>query len=132
MQDCFYVLNQSTRKVKRMSEIDFLVKVRDGATMIADACQERLEKLGPKEARQTLAVKEETLTTLKFEDQEGAKIGSYQVAYEKNNIPEKFNTARNILQQSNATINARYYGPEYEFTYWLYGSGKIYRQRKKA
>lgn len=115
-----------------MSEVDFLVKVRDGATMIADACQERLEKLGPKEARQAVAVKEETFTTLKFEDQEGAKIGSYQVAYEKNNIPEKFNTAHNILQQSNATINTRYYGQEYDYTYWLYGSGKIYRQRKKA
>jgi hypothetical protein len=28
-----------------MSEPEFLVKMRDGATMIADACQERLEKL---------------------------------------------------------------------------------------
>lgn len=33
-----------------MSEADFLVKLRDGATMIADAAQERLEKLGPKES----------------------------------------------------------------------------------
>jgi hypothetical protein len=31
-----------------MSEVDFLVKLRDGATMIADAAQERLEKLGPR------------------------------------------------------------------------------------
>jgi len=115
-----------------MSEADFLVKVRDGATMIADACQERLEKLGPKETRQTVAVKEETFTMLKFENQEGAKIGSYQVAYEKNNIPEKFNTAHNILQQSNATINGRYRGQAYVYSYWLYGQGKIYRQKLKT
>jgi len=30
-----------------MSEVDFLVKVRDGAALILDACQERLEKLMP-------------------------------------------------------------------------------------
>jgi hypothetical protein len=81
------------------------------------------------EPTQQKTVSEQTFN-LKFEDQQGAKIGSYAVAYEKNNIPEKFNTARNILQQSNATINSRYYGPEYNYTYWLYGSGKIYQQKR--
>jgi hypothetical protein len=113
-----------------MSEADFLVKVRDGATMIADACQERLEKLSPKEAGPTVAVKEQTFSTLKFEEQQGAKIGSYQVAYEKTNIPEKFSVALNILTKSNALINARYYGEGYEFAYWTY-QGKIYRQKLK-
>jgi len=32
-----------------VSEADFLVKVRDGAAMIADACGERLEKLRPRQ-----------------------------------------------------------------------------------
>jgi len=33
------------------SEIDFLVKVRDAAAMVMDACETRLETLGPAEAR---------------------------------------------------------------------------------
>jgi hypothetical protein len=78
----------------------------------------------------TAAVKEETFTNLKFEEQQGAKIGSYQVAYEKTNIPEKFSVALNILTKSNALINTRYYGEGYEFTYWTY-QGKIYRQKLK-
>ena len=36
-----------------MSEADFLVKMRDGATMIVDACQERLEKLATTSTRET-------------------------------------------------------------------------------
>lgn len=35
-----------------MSEVDFLVKLRDAAVMIKDAAEERLEKLGPPGANQ--------------------------------------------------------------------------------
>jgi hypothetical protein len=68
---------------------------------------------------------------LNFEDQQGTQIGSYQVAYEKTNIPDKFLSAYNVLSKANATIGNRYHGQGYEFTYWLYGSGKIYRQKRK-
>lgn len=98
---------------------------------IAAARQILKEKKGLQQSKGSKATVQETiLTILKFEDQEGAKIGSYAVAYEKNNDPEKFKTAYDILQQSNATINARYYGSEYESTYWLFGLGKIYRQKR--
>lgn len=83
-------------------------------------------------AKGVVAVKEETLNILKFEDQQVAKIGPYQVAYEKNNIPEKFTEAFDILQKNNATINSRYHSDGYLFAYWLYGEGKIYRQKLKG
>jgi hypothetical protein len=76
------------------------------------------------------AVKEETFTILQFEAQQGAKIGSYEVAYRANNLPEKWDHAHGVLRAANATISSRYKGEDYTFTYWLYGTGKIYRQKK--
>ena len=76
-------------------------------------------------------VKEETFTILKFEKQQDAKIGEYEVAYKPNNLPEKFQPAFNILSKSNATISSRYHGGGYAYSYWLYGESKIYRQKFK-
>jgi len=84
------------------------------------------------QAMGVVAVKEETFNILKFENQQGAKIGPYQVAYKANNISDKWNPAYNILRQNNATIADRYYGEGYVYGYWLYGEGKIYRQKLKA
>jgi hypothetical protein len=84
------------------------------------------------QAMGVVAVKEETFNVLKFETQEGAKIGLYQVAYKANNLSDKWNSAYNILRQNNATIADRYYGEGYVYGYWLYGEGKIYRQKLKA
>ena len=75
------------------------------------------------------AVKEETFTCLKFEPMKGVKIGEYEVAYKEQNLPEHWNSAFNVLKQSNATIAKRYHGEGYQYTYWLYGEGKIYRQK---
>lgn len=112
-----------------MSNVDFLVKLRDAAQIIADAANEYLEKLAPTEIKQAAAVKEETFTILTFEKQQGAKIGEYEVAYKQNNPADKWNQAYNILRQNNAVINSRYQGSAYQFSYWLYGNEKIYRQK---
>jgi len=115
-----------------MSSVEFLVKLRDAAHMIADACEEYLERLAPSEAKQAVAVKEETFNILKFEKQQGAKIGEFEVAYKANNLPDKWTSAFNVLRQNNATINSRYHGEGYAFSYWLYGEDKIYRQKLKT
>jgi hypothetical protein len=114
-----------------MSSIDFLIKLRDAAQMIADAANEHLKKLAPNETTQTTAVKEETFNTLKFERQQGARIGEYEIAYKQNNIADKWIHAHNILRQNNATISNRYAGTDYVYNYWLYGKDKIYRQKLK-
>jgi len=114
-------------------KVDALVRVRDGLRMAADAIDDYLQTFGPKEKQpgQKTAVNEETFTSLKFEPQQGQKIGAYDVAYKANNVQENWVQAFNILKEVNATIKARYRGSEYQFSYWLYGEGKIYRQKKK-
>lgn len=77
------------------------------------------------------AVKEETFHILKWEKKEGSRIGEFEVAYEKNNLPDKWTSPHNILRKNNATINNRYYGDGYLHTYWLFGERKIYRQKRK-
>ncbi|RLI45340.1 hypothetical protein DRO69_05515 [Candidatus Bathyarchaeota archaeon] len=76
-----------------------------------------------------IAVKEETFTCLKFELMKSAKIGEYEVAYKERNFPEHWNSAYNVLKQSNATISSRYHSQGYQYAYWLYGEGRIYRQK---
>jgi len=104
--------------------------ILDFANALEAACIQLKRYIG--EQHGVLAVNEDTFTVLTFEKQHGNKIGEFQVAYKKNNVPEKFQRAFNILEKNNATISNRYCGGGYTFTYWLYGEGKIYRQILKA
>jgi hypothetical protein len=115
-------------------QVEFLVKLRDAALMIADAANEFIDSLAPpevKEKNQAAAVQEVTFTTLRFEPQQGAKLGDFEVAYKQNNLSDKWQSAYNILRNSNATIKDRYHGETYQYSYWLYGEDKIYRQKLK-
>jgi hypothetical protein len=85
----------------------------------------------PKQPSPVAIVNETTFTVLSFEKQTGSKIGEYEVAHKKANIPEKWIHAYNILRQNNATIAKRYHSESYAHSYWLYGEDKIYRQRLK-
>lgn len=78
-----------------------------------------------------VAVKEETFTILKFEKQEGSHIGQFEVAYREQNLSDKWNSAYNVLRMNNSIIGNRYYGDSYVHSYWIYGEGKIYRQKRK-
>jgi hypothetical protein len=113
--------------------LEVLSDLANGLEAVAVKLKHAVAELasGKPEARQTAAVKEETFTSLKFEPQEGAKIGAYDVAYKANNVEQNWTSALNILKQSNATIEARYHGQGYVYSYWLYGEGKIYRQKLK-
>ena len=109
--------------------LEILVNYANANEATAVELKHRIGKLmGVKE---TVAVKEETFTILKFEPQKGERLGDYEVAYKANNIPEKWSHAYGILRANNATIQNRYHGPNYEFGFWLYGEGKIYRQKLK-
>jgi len=81
------------------------------------------------EQPKTVAVREETFACLKFEPQKGERIGEYEVAYKEQNLLEHWNHACNILRQANATIKNRYHGEGYQYSYWLYGDGRIFRQK---
>ncbi len=79
--------------------------------------------------KQPAAVLELTFNLLTFKPGEGAKLGEYEVAYKASNLEDKWRAAYNVLRNSNATIQERYHGEGYLFSYWLYGEDKIYRQR---
>jgi hypothetical protein len=117
-------------------QVEFLVKVRDASLMIAEAANEYIDALAPPEVKETpkatAAVQEVTFTTLRFEPQQSAKLGQFEVAYKQNNLSDKWQSAYNILRNSNATIKDRYHGETYAYSYWLYGEDKIYRQKLKA
>ncbi len=115
-------------------QVEFLVKLRDASQMLADAANEYIDSLAPpeaKEANKIAAVHEINFTTLKFETQQGAKLGEYEIAYKANNLDDKWRPAYAILRSSNATIKDRYHGDTYAYSYWLYGEDKIYRQKLK-
>lgn len=82
------------------------------------------------EKEPAVTVKEETIACLSFEPQKGERLGEYETASQKNNLPDKFNTAFNVLSKSNATISNRYHGQGYVFSYWLYAE-RIFRQKPK-
>lgn len=119
-----------------MSSVDFLVKVRDGAQQIADACNEQLEKMAPPETEPKVTVKEETFTNLLgWEKSQGTRLGEFEFTSRKaNNNSDSFNHAYNILKANNAAINNRLHGEGFQFGYWLYEQKPdvIYRQILKT
>lgn len=116
-------------------QIEFLVKLRDASQMLAEATNEYIDSLAPPEVKEntktSVAVQEINFSTLKFETQQGAKLGEYEIAYKANNLEDKWRPAHAILRNSNSTIKDRYHDETYQFSYWLYGEDKIYRQKLK-
>ncbi len=107
-------------------------KMRDGCKMIADVANEYLNLMtGTEKKSQVADALEHTFTMLRFEPQQSAKLGEYEVAQKTNNFPDKWGDAYNILRANNATIKDRYHGEGYQFSYWLYVEDKIYRQKLK-
>jgi len=115
-------------------KIDFLVKLRDASQMLAEAANEYLLSLAPPEVREdqgTAPVQETMFNILKFEPQQGARLGEFEIAHEAANLEDKWRPAYKILRNNNATIKDRHKGDAYTYSYWLYGENKIYRQKIK-
>jgi hypothetical protein len=101
--------------------------------MASEALNEYIDTLAPKEAKDIDLGPEATFTVLKFEPQQGSKLGVFEVSFKANSesTADKWQSAYDLLTKANATIQARYHGKEYQFSYWLYSEGKIYRQKLK-
>jgi hypothetical protein len=89
------------------------------------ACDSYIESVTPIEFK---TIPETVFSCLTFEPHVGEKLKEYETAQAKNNAQKEFDQAFNILKEANATINSRYHGPSYVFSYWLY-SQAIYRQK---
>ncbi len=74
--------------------VEFLVKLRDAAQMIADAANERLEKMVPPEVKYD----EKDFDGLKWKTKEGTKGEYQQTTKEANENNEAFQALKQILQ----------------------------------
>jgi hypothetical protein len=111
------------------AQIEYHLKCRNAYLQLADAENEILETLAPQEVKDgKLAVLETIFTCLTFEAHKGERLGDYDIAHAKNNTQAQFDHAFNILKAANSSINHRYHGPNYVYSFWLY-SQAIYRQK---
>ncbi len=117
-------------------QVEFLVKLRDASLMLADAANQYIDELAPagckrEETKQTLVIQESNFNLLKFDVQQSAKLGEYEIANKQGSPADKWSSVYNILKGGNATIKDRYHCEGYQYSYWLYGEDKIYRQKLK-
>jgi hypothetical protein len=116
------------------NQTDFLKKLVEGHQIIIDAATELLKSMASPELGLTQkpnGALEIVFNLLRFEPMESSKLGDYETAHKASNLPDKWNSAYNILRVNNSTIKDRYFGEGYENNYWLYGEDKIYRQKLK-
>jgi len=77
-------------------------------------------------------VSEEKFNVLKWENEKGAKLGDFQAAYKKHNLPDKWQHAYNILKVNTSLISNPFKEKGYEFRYWIYPekySDRIFRKK---
>jgi hypothetical protein len=103
----------------------------DFCNALEAACVKLRMELGDKPEKRN-AVNESVFAQLKWDPQHSDKMGDYDIAGQQNNDAYKFADATKILQTADATIKTRYHGEGYQYAYWLYGEGKIYRQKLKG
>ncbi|MGA3289484.1 MAG: hypothetical protein ABSD42_04505 [Candidatus Bathyarchaeia archaeon] len=118
----------------RMEQIDELLNRIGEAKGLQDAAKAG-EKTSKPSGPSPAAVQELAFTALKWDPQQGGKIGDYEIATKAGNDPAKWTAAHEILSEVKATIKDRYHGQGYQYSYWLYDSAfskeKIYRQKHK-
>lgn len=105
-----------------MSDVDFLVKLRDGAQLIADACTERLENMAPASVKAS----EHDFETLAWNNVTGTKAPYQQTTKEANQNNETFQTLQQLLREHGDFL--QYQG----FKYWFHqGNRDIIDRREK-
>jgi hypothetical protein len=78
--------------------------------------------------KNTVTVPEQTFSILKFDAYKSEKLKNFEVADKQNNHEQNWTHAFNILKAAGATINSRYHGSNYVFSYWLY-QDRVFRQK---
>lgn len=139
--------SQKTSEVKKLSvnyskisegEIALILIERDLAAQKVERYDEILNKIGEskgfseaeKQKPQSPEIDEALFSCLKFEAQQGNKLGDYEIADKTQNNSEDWQKAFDILKKLNATIKDRAKGQN--FSYWLYGDfERIYRQKRR-
>ena len=105
-----------------MASVDFLVKLRDAAVMISDACEEYLEKLAPKEEKKDA----HKYDSLFWETKQGNK-GEYEQTSEKaNGNSELWQDLKSWLEKNQGKARLG------EFFFWQFSNEPTTVGRKKT
>jgi len=108
----------------------------DFCNALESACvklRRQIEKLLGSEVRAN--VSEVAFTCLKWEDERGARLGNYQVAYKNSNLLDKWLHAYRILEANHAVISNPFKLEGYEHRYWIYPEkykDRIFRKKLKG
>jgi len=109
--------------MKAVGSVDFLVKLRDVATMMADACNEELEKRAPSEAQEH----KWDPSKIPWREAEGAR-GKYERYPAENEKAEATHDYKNML------ADLRDHGDKMtreSYFYWLFRDGATVGRKKK-
>lgn len=105
-----------------MSNVDFLVKLRDAGIMIADAANEQLEKMTPP----IVKVDSKDFNKLQWTKREGSNNNPYeQTDKEDNRNSEAFQALQQILGEHNG------FWQNSGYKYWYHQSDKDTIDRRK-
>jgi hypothetical protein len=110
---------------------DFLPILRDFVGIRLDASRVKAEE---KQTDSKVVLPELTFTALKFDMEEGARLGKYEVAYKNKNLADPWQHAYNILRNNSAVINDRFHEQGYSYAYWIYPEkyeDRIFRMKLK-
>ena len=67
-----------------------------------------------------LTIPEETFTNLKWQNEKGAVLGDYEVAYKNQNVLDSWQHAYNVLKANNSVISNPFHMEGYQYRYWIY------------
>lgn len=123
-------------------EIQMLILERNACQYKVEQIDELLNKIGEAKGLQDssshqtshiskVTVQELAFSVLKWLPQEGEKIGAFETTSKADSDQVKWSTAYDELKKAGATIKDRYHGTGYQYSYWLFGQDKIYRQKHK-
>lgn len=87
----------------------------------------------PQPHEEPTSVPETFFSNLRWKDENGAKLGAYQIALTQDNPGEEWGKAYKFLEERSAAINKRFHEESYGYSYWIYSKTpyKIYRQKLK-
>ena len=105
-----------------MSGEDFNIFLEDFVDFL-NGLEESIVKL-KKQIAKLVGVKptipEETFTNLKWQNEKGAVLGDYEVAYKNQNVLDFWQHAYNVLKANNSVINNPFHMEGYQYRYWIY------------
>ena len=90
--------------------------------------------IGPRKepsAPTTAAIPESVFTGLKYEPEQGVRLGDYGVAFKSLNLVQNWLSAFNVLKANSAVIGSPFHLEGYLHRYWLYEKypEKIFRKK---